>query len=226
MQPSTLPVTSFNFRIFQEMPGNSIVLLPDAPVFSIVAATNDYYQSSGRTEIELVGKGIFEAFPGPPNDSKHSGLVQLRNSLEKVVQHKTSDRMPLVRYDIENGEGSFDERYWSAVNKPVLGDDGELLYIIHTAEELAAQVKAEQTAKKIKSLEASYDLFMQAPVTIGVVKGKEYIIDLANDNLLEVWGRTSEVIGKSLFEAIPELQEQGFKALLDEVRNSEEPFYT
>jgi PAS domain S-box-containing protein len=87
------------------------------------------------------------------------------------------------------------------------------------------QENAEDSASRIKSLEKSYDLFMQAPVTIGVVKGRDYIIELANDSLLEVWGRTSEVIGKSLFVAIPELNDQGFRALLDQVCDTGEPFY-
>ena len=207
------------------MPGNSIVLLPNTPTFTIVAATDDYYKTSGRTKEELVHIGIFDAFPSPPDDPEHNGVKQLRASLEKVIQQKLADRMPLVRYDIENADGSFDERYWSAVNKPVMGENGEVQFIIHTAEEMTLQVKAEESASKIKSLEKSYDLFMQAPVTIGVVKGSEYIIELANDNLLEVWGRTSEVIGKSLFEAVPELKEQGFKALLDQVCETQEPFY-
>ncbi|HVG13673.1 MAG TPA: PAS domain S-box protein, partial [Chitinophagaceae bacterium] len=225
MNPSTVVPSLIDSRVFQAMPGDSIVLLPDTPVFTIIAATGSYYTTSGRTEEELIGKGIFEAFPGPPDDPEHTGVLQLRGSLEKVIQQKTSDRMPLVRYDIENTDGSFDERYWSAVNKPVLDEDGEVLYIIHTAEEMTLQMKAEHSANRIKSLEDSYNLFMQAPVTIGIVKGSEYIIELANDNLLEVWGRTSEVVGKPLFEAIPELNDQEFRTLLDRVCQTREPFY-
>lgn len=169
---------------------------------------------------------MFEAFPGPPGDPEHSGVMQLRTSLEKVIHQKTSDQMPLVRYDIENADGSFNERYWSAVNKPVLGKDGELLYILHTAEEMTSAVKAEASAKRIKNLEKSHNLFIQAPVAIGIAKGNDYVIELANDSLLEVWGRSAEeVMGRPVFDAVPILAGQGFKELLDQVCATGEPFF-
>jgi PAS domain S-box-containing protein len=208
------------------MPGNSIVLAPDTPVFTIIAATASYYKTSGRTEKELVGKGMFEAFPAPPLDPDHTGTKQLRTSLDQVIRQKMADRMPLVRYDIENADGTFDERYWSAVNNPVVNHKGEVLYIIHTAEETTLQVKAERSANRMKSLEKSYDLFMQAPVAIGIAKSSDYIIELANDGLLEVWERSAaDVLGQPLFEAVPDLNGQGFKELLDQVCESGEAFY-
>jgi hypothetical protein len=187
MSLSALAQTSIDLQVFQAMPGNSIVLLPNTPVFTIVAATDDYYATSGRNREELINKGIFDAFPNPPHEPDHNGVKQLRTSLEKVIAQKTSDRLPLVRYDIENTDGRFDERWWSAVNKPVVGEDGEVQYIIHTANEMTLQVKADESATRIKSLEQSHNLFIQAPVAIGIAKGTEYIIELANDSLLEVW---------------------------------------
>lgn len=205
------------------MPGNSIVLQPDAPRFTIIAATDGYYQAAGRSENDLTGKGLFEAFPS--EDGNETGEKQLRRSLETVVREKRAHQMPLVRYDVINADGSFSERYWSVGNKPVLDEQGEVRYIIHTAEEQTAQVKTDRAALRLKSLERSYNLFMQVPITIGVVKGSAYTIELANDSLLEVWGRTTAVIGQPLFEAIPELQDQGFQELLDQVRSTGEPFH-
>lgn len=225
MNTLTTAASTIDLRVFQSLPGSTVVLLPDAPRFTIIAATRNYCKISGRTQEELLGKGIFEAFPPPPDDKDHEGVTLLRSSLETVLLKRISDRMPLVRYDVENADGTFDERYWSAINTPVTREDGTVMYIVHTPEEMTSQVKAERSEKKIKSLEESYNVFMQAPITIGVVKGPDYIIELANDNLLEIWGRTAEVIGKSLFEAIPELKEQGFKELLDHTCETREPFY-
>jgi hypothetical protein len=42
---------------------------------------------------------------------------------------------------------------------------------------------------------------------------------------LTVWGKTEEVVGKSLFGVFPELREQGINDLLDEVRRSGKPFF-
>ncbi len=77
----------------------------------------------------------------------------------------------------------------------------------------------------IGSLNRSYDIFMQSPVTIGIVRGYDYVIELANENLLEVWGRTADVIGKPMFEAIPELNGQGYRELLDDVMRTGKSFH-
>ena len=77
----------------------------------------------------------------------------------------------------------------------------------------------------IPNNETAYKFFMNAPVIIGFLKGDEYKIEMANEGLLSVWGRTSEIIGQPLLKAIPELEEQGFIPLLDQVRKSGEPFY-
>ena len=59
---------------------------------------------------------------------------------------------------------------------------------------------------------------MQAPALIAVLRGPRHVIELANPAMCELWGRELEdVIGRPLFEAVPELRDQVFPALLDEV---------
>ncbi|HEX6224199.1 MAG TPA: PAS domain S-box protein [Chryseolinea sp.] len=70
----------------------------------------------------------------------------------------------------------------------------------------------------------AYRVFEQAPVIIGFVRGQDYVIEFANDGLLAVWKVGAEVHGKSLFEVFPELEGQGFRKLLDDVRLTGIPF--
>ncbi|WP_201987023.1 PAS domain-containing protein [Hymenobacter rubidus] len=61
-------------------------------------------------------------------------------------------------------------------------------------------------------------LFEQAPVAIAVLRGPKYLVELANPGMCELWGHTrEEVLDKLLFEAMPELQGQGFAELLNNV---------
>lgn len=73
-------------------------------------------------------------------------------------------------------------------------------------------------------MENAYKFFAQAPVIIGFVNGPEYIVEFANESLLKVWKVDESVLGKSLFKVFPELEPQGFRHLLDNVRNSGNPF--
>jgi PAS domain S-box-containing protein len=69
-------------------------------------------------------------------------------------------------------------------------------------------------------------ILQQAPVAIAIMRGPEYVIELANKSVLKLWGRTSdEVLGKQLFEALPEISSQGFKELLDGVLSTGEAYY-
>jgi PAS domain S-box-containing protein len=67
------------------------------------------------------------------------------------------------------------------------------------------------------------DLFQQAPAFFAVLRGPDYIFEMINPLYQELIGQRP-VIGKSLREAVPEAQDQGFIALLDEVYRSGKPF--
>ena len=214
----------FYLALFDAMPGNSYLLQNDAPRYTILAATSQILKYSGKKKEDLVGKGLFEAFPSNPQDKNDTGEGNLRSSLAHVIRHKESHQLPEFRYDVNDGNGLFIERYWKTENIPVFAPDGEVAYLIHNTEDITDQVKVEKKLASLKGFEKAYDFFMSAPVIVGFIRGDDYVIELANEGLLEVWGRGSEVIGQPLFEAIPELTQQGFKALLDHVRITGESF--
>ena len=67
------------------------------------------------------------------------------------------------------------------------------------------------------------DLFQQAPAFFAVLRGPEYVFEMINPLYQELIGQRP-VIGKSLREALPEAEGQGFIALLDEVYQSGKSF--
>ena len=56
---------------------------------------------------------------------------------------------------------------------------------------------------------------MLAPVGIGVLSGRELKIEFCNERVLNVLGKTNDIIGKTVVEAIPELYGQPFLSILD-----------
>lgn len=64
----------------------------------------------------------------------------------------------------------------------------------------------------------------KAPIAFGILKGENMIIELANDMILKIWGKTSSVIGVPLVEAMPELKDQPYPKLLENVYKSGETF--
>ena len=60
-------------------------------------------------------------------------------------------------------------------------------------------------------------IFRESPAAIGLLRGPSFVVELANRLLLQVWGKTPEVIGLPLLEALPEIRGQGFDDLLNGV---------
>lgn len=85
--------------------------------------------------------------------------------------------------------------------------------------EREARAQAEQERQHL------YTLFEQAPAAIVIVRGPTYVVELANPITLALWGRTREqVLGRSLFEALPEIRGQGLDVLLDGVVTTGVPY--
>src|SRR5882757_8177151 len=130
--------------LFQSTPGLYLVLAPD---FTIKAVTDAYLQATMTNREDILGRGVFDVFPDNPNDPSATGVRNLRTSLQRVLQDKTSDAMAVQKYDIRKPEsegGGFEERYWSPVNSPVLGPDGKVLYIIHRVEDVTGFMRLKQ----------------------------------------------------------------------------------
>ncbi|SFP94399.1 PAS domain-containing sensor histidine kinase [Hymenobacter arizonensis] len=62
-------------------------------------------------------------------------------------------------------------------------------------------------------------------VAVAIFRGPRYVIELANPAVCAIWGRTADqVLGKPLFEALPEAAGQGFEELLDGVLATGVPY--
>lgn len=217
--------TITDFRAHEATPGLSIIVLPDSPVFTTVSVSNDFVALTGISRKQIIGETHFKFFPGNPHDEDFTGENNLKASFDFVIRNKVAHRMPLQRYDFQK-DGQFVTKYWSVTNAPIIDEQtGEVMYIVHSAVDITEKVLADKKIQSVKGLEKAYSFFLQAPVIIGYVRGEDYVIDFANEQLLRVWKASGDVIGKPLFKAFPELEKQGFRDLLDNVRKTGKPFF-
>ncbi|MGP8217043.1 MAG: ATP-binding protein [Bacteroidia bacterium] len=136
-----------DFRaLFESAPGLYLVLLPD---LTIVGVSDAYASATMTKRDEIVNRNLFEVFPDNPDDTTADGAFNLRASLNFVLKNKTAHTMALQKYDIRRRDGTFEVRYWSPLNKPVLNDKNEVAYIIHRVEDVTdfISIQKEQTAK-------------------------------------------------------------------------------
>ncbi|MGO8917242.1 MAG: ATP-binding protein [Stellaceae bacterium] len=128
-------VSSFtDFRaLFERAPGLYLVLAPD---MTIIAVSDAYTRAMMTTRAGLIGRSIFEVLPDDPAAEAASAL---RQSLQRVCELKRPDAVAAQKYAAPRpitAGGGFEERYWRALNMPVLDGDGELRWIIHRVEDV------------------------------------------------------------------------------------------
>ena len=139
----------------------------------------------------------------------------------------------------------FEERYWSAVHTPVPGTDGKPCMVFQNAIDVTALYHFDdesdqptvnlvaptgnadgvpnrdplhEVLARIVSNEREHlrSLFNQSPGFVAVLMGPNYVFEMANEAYYQIVGHR-ELIGKSVWDAIPEAAGQGFEALLDQV---------
>ena len=128
-----------DFRlIFEALPGAFLLLLPDAPRFTIVAVSDACAQAIAMPRDVLLGRTLFEFLP---DDPAADGKQNLRASLTRALAQRTPDAMPLqmhkVRRLASDGDG-FDERWWRVLNTPVIDAQGAPRYLILRLEDAMA----------------------------------------------------------------------------------------
>ncbi|MFF3712906.1 PP2C family protein-serine/threonine phosphatase [Streptomyces phaeochromogenes] len=127
--------------VFRALPGMVALLTPD---LDYVDANDDFQRLSGRTREQLLGRYIFDVFPENPNEPAAAGMRETEASMRRAAATGERDTMALIRYDIEDPTrpGHWQEHYWSPVNAPVLGADGQVALIVHRVEEVTELIRA------------------------------------------------------------------------------------
>ncbi|WP_406367677.1 PP2C family protein-serine/threonine phosphatase [Streptomyces sp. NBC_00645] len=118
-----------------------MVLGPDLVLADINEAA---CRVTGRTREDLLGRYLFDAFPDNPADPEADGVRNLHASMDRVLRSKEPDTMAPMKYDIPVADrpGVFEERWWSAINTPVLGQDGQVEWILHRGEDVTSFIRS------------------------------------------------------------------------------------
>lgn len=197
-------IANLNFQyLFEEIPDLYLLLSPE---LTIITASNAYLKASFTTKENIVGKHLFEVFPDNPDDPSATGTFNLKKSLDFVIANKQPHAMALQKYDIRMSNGTFKEKYWDPLNKPILNEQNEVIYIIHSVKDVTElMLLKQQQAKQAEELQATNIKLLEE---INQRKKLQFQLEETNAKLqLDVLTKTSEL--SSIFERITD----GFIAL-------------
>ena len=181
-----------------------------------VLANSLYQKMISRTEEELLGKTVKEVFP----ELQVSGAFEI---FDHVFTTGETFLAPEFEANMDRfNDGSPHKAYYNFTLKPLKSKE-KITSLIVVAYDITEQILS---SRKIEESEHRYhNLVYTSPSMIAIFKGEAMIIEIANDSILESWGKGKNIIGKSLFEVIPETAEQGFDKMLQSVYQTGEPLY-
>lgn len=120
-----------------------------------------------------------------------------------------------VEYRLRMGNGNY--RWHMARGIPIKNDRGQVERWVGTTTDIEVQKNARVLADNER--ERIYSLFMQSPVVICVLTGPDHYFDLVNPPAKNFFGGR-DLKGLPYKEVLPELEEQGYYRLIDEVYHS------
>jgi len=112
--------------------------------------------------------------------------------------------------------GYDEDCYFNFSYSPIKKEDGVvgglLVTVIETTEKVRATAALKESNARFKNN------IMQAPVAMCVMRGKDHVVEIANDQMIQLWGvKASEILNKPVFDALPETRNQYLEDVLNNV---------
>lgn len=181
--------------------------------------------------IEMLNQSIIEAWGKGPDiigKTYHEILPELENQqiyakLDQVFMtgkpfHARNQRVDLMV------DGKLQAYYFNYSFTPLFDAQGKVYGVMNTAADVTDLAIAKQ---KVERSEQNFrNMVKQAPVAMCILIGPEHIVEVANDLIIELWGKPpEEVMNKPIFEGLPDARGQGLEEIMANVYRNSEPFY-
>ncbi len=165
---------------------------------------------------DVIGKTYHEILPELKDQ-------QIYQQLDDVYMNGTSFHARNQRVDLVV-DGKLQPFYFNYSFTPIYDLDGNIYAVMNTAAEVTDIVIAKQ---KVEQSEQNFrNMILQAPVAMCILMGHEHVITLANQFMIDIWGKPEQqVMNKPVFEALPDAKEQGLEAIMKNVYETGEVFY-
>ncbi len=221
-------------QVFEALPDSLVILSPD---LMVLFANRRYQQATGVSLDTMVGRPIFDVFP---DSSTEHEIGVVKASLQQVLTTRAPHQTDRLRYDLptSDSKGASTVRYWQGHNIPVLDEGGQIQYIIQRVRDVTEEVANEARLKVLEKRERErqdqteqqltllQNLLDQSPVALCLYQGADQIVASANQLMCSMLGHPAEdIVGRPLLEAVPELEGQGFEALIQEVLTTGVPYH-
>jgi PAS domain S-box-containing protein len=182
--------------------GLYLVLEPDMPVFTVVAASDAYLAATGETREALVGHSMLDIAVDGGERSREQQL--LAASLERVIRNRGSDVMAVEHHRLRDPGGGYHDRWWRSTNSPVFDSDGQVRYILHCIEDVTAVVRVDELEDALHASEARFAGVIALTADAIISADDRQRVVIFNDGAEKIFGwKRADIIGKPLELLVP-----------------------
>jgi len=133
-----------------------------------------------------------------------------------------------AHFVMERSDGPPDDAWFTFSLSAVRDEHDTVVAFLNVASETTARIRAEQALRAARAdaeraERRLREVFAQAPAFLAVLQGPEHRFEFANPAYLQLIGQR-DIIGRTVADALPEVVEQGFTGLLDEVYRTGVPY--
>lgn len=119
--------------------------------------------------------------------------------------------------------GQIEDVYWTFSYSPVNDESGKATAVLVTCTETTKEVLTRKTLEE--SNNRFFNMVQQAPSGIAILRGRNFNFELANKTYLQFIDKpAAEVVGKNLFDVLPEVKEV-VEPLLNSVMDTGEAYH-
>lgn len=128
-------------RLFSAVPGNLLVVEPET--WTVLAVSDAMLDAARIPKERFLGRSLFTVLSATGDIPQAVSLLQMRASLEKVLETGAPDQPGILYYPVpvtETDAPDAGHRLWLAVNTPVKAADGSISYVMCALEDVTAVV--------------------------------------------------------------------------------------
>jgi signal transduction histidine kinase len=177
--------------------------------------------------IPILGKRHPQAFGKPAQDTWHEIWHALAPDVEAVMVRGEASWNERVLLVMERN-GYPEDTWFDWSYSPVRDADGSIRGLFCACTEETERVKAERQRDKLiaEARETARNLrtwFDNAPGFVALLRGRTFVFEMVNQAYYQLVGHRP-IEGLAVFDALPEVRDQGFKEVLETVYDTGVPF--
>jgi len=178
----------------------------------VKTANKAFYKIFNVNEQETEGVLIYDL------GNRQWNIPELRTLLEEILPQKKQ----ISDFEVTHNFTSIGERIILLNALEITREKKEEKLILLSIEDITEPRLFQLKEKKI--LSRYHNLLLQTPIAVAIYRGSNYIAELVNDLALKILVKDQDLIGKPIFESMPEMESQ-LKPIFDEVMQSGIPFH-